>query len=180
MEKNRYAPSFANNLLNGMSPTIILVGAVTLLYVYLMQFIDHKLLWVQYVVLLFAMVKALFFTFFTIKQIKRSIFQCYSLYRLIWIFGLLVSLIIFSFASDFVCLSGFDKNAFAGIEQSGFLNDFFEYFYFSTVTFASIGYGDIVPVSGLARVLVIMEIGQSFILIVFGLSNINNMQIDKN
>ncbi len=51
----------------------------------------------------------------------------------------------------------------------------FEYFYLSVVTFASIGYGDLVPVTVPARLLVILEIGQSFVMVVFGLSNINNI-----
>ena len=57
----------------------------------------------------------------------------------------------------------------------GYLSFLFEFFYFSVVTFAAIGYGDIVPLTYPARILVIMEIAQSFVLIVFGLSNINNI-----
>ena len=52
----------------------------------------------------------------------------------------------------------------------------FDLFYFSLVTFASIGYGDIFPTTTLAKILVMMEVGQSFVLVVFGLSNINNIQ----
>ncbi|MAY84344.1 MAG: hypothetical protein CMP59_09460 [Flavobacteriales bacterium] len=42
----------------------------------------------------------------------------------------------------------------------------------SVVTFTSLGFGDIVPVSPIAKLLIIMEVVQSFLLIIFGLTNL--------
>lgn len=179
MKKQGNSLSFINNRLNGMIPTIILVGGVVLIYMYLMWYVDHSLLWIQYAVVLFSTLKVCFFTFITFKQIKLAILKCHSLPHLMWIFGLLIFLMIFSFASDYVCLAGFDETAFAFGSELNLWKQLFEAFYFSIVTFASIGYGDIVPVTTLAKILVIMEIGQSFLLIVFGLSNMNNIRIHQ-
>jgi voltage-gated potassium channel Kch len=92
---------------------------------------------------------------------------------------MLVFLIIFSFATDFTCLSAANTDSFQGrniiVNDEGLSESLFKYFYFSIVTFASVGYGDIVPITIFSRLLVILEIIQSFVLIVFGLSNINHI-----
>ncbi|MEQ9261873.1 MAG: ion channel [Owenweeksia sp.] len=170
--------NFLKQLLLRMRPALLLVGIVAIAYVYLMQFVDHALSWVPYLVIFLAFIKTGYFTFFTFRQVNKSIKQCHSFGQLLWIFGLLVMLIIFSYAADFTCLVAADTSSFLGFKAfDGF--SYFEYlfetFYFSVVTFAAIGYGDIVPVTTPAKILVMMEIGQSFILIVFGLSNINNI-----
>lgn len=170
--------SFLKQLIKRLSPAVILVALVAIVYVYLMQFIDHKISWVPYLVVLFALIKTIYFTFFTFKQVNKSIRQCHSFGQLLWIFGLLVLLIIFSYAADYSCIAAANTGSFQGFNTSdnmGYLSFLFEFFYFSVVTFAAIGYGDIVPLTYPARILVIMEIAQSFVLIVFGLSNINNI-----
>jgi hypothetical protein len=170
--------SFLKQLIKRLSPAVILVALVAIVYVYLMQFVDHKISWVPYLVVLFALIKTIYFTFFTFKQVNKSIRQCHSFGQLLWIFGLLVLLIIFSYAADYSCVAAANKGSFQGFNTSdnmGYLSFLFEFFYFSVVTFAAIGYGDIVPLTYPARILVIMEIAQSFVLIVFGLSNINNI-----
>ena len=43
------------------------------------------------------------------------------------------------------------------------------------VAFASIGYGDIALVTTPAKTIVLMEIGQSFVWVIFGLSKIDNI-----
>jgi|TARA_R110002050_G_C8931069_1_gene511995 hypothetical protein len=170
--------SFLKQLIKRLSPAVILVALVVIVYVYLMQFVDHKISWVPYLMVLFALIKTIYFTFFTFKQVNKSIRQCHSFGQLLWIFGLLVLLIIFSYAADYSCIAAANTGSFQGFNTSdnmGYLSFLFEFFYFSVVTFAAIGYGDIVPLTYPARILVIMEIAQSFVLIVFGLSNINNI-----
>jgi hypothetical protein len=170
--------NFLKQLFIRMRPALVLVTIVALAYVYLMQFVDHELRWVPYLVIFLAFIKTGYFTFFTFIQVGKSIKQCHSFGQLLWIFGLLVILIIFSYAADFTCLIAADQSSFLGIKTfDGFSYPkyIFETFYFSVVTFAAIGYGDIVPVTTPAKILVMMEIGQSFVLIVFGLSNINNI-----
>ena len=169
---------FLKQLLQRISPSLILVALVAVVYIYLMQFVEHDLVWISYLVVLLALIKTIYFTFFTFKQVNKSVKQCHSFGQLLWIFGLLVVLIIFSYAADFSCIAAANADSFQGLKTSGnlgYLSVLFEFFYFSVVTFASIGYGDIVPLTTPAKLLVIMEIGQSFVLVVFGLSNVNNI-----
>lgn len=51
----------------------------------------------------------------------------------------------------------------------------FDFLYFSVVTFATIGYGDIVPMVAEAKLLVLFEISSSFIMITFVISNISRI-----
>ena len=128
--------NFLKQLLKRMRPALLLVAIVALVYVYLMQFVDHALSWVPYIV-------------------------------------------IFSYAADFTCLVAANPSSFKGFKPFESFNYFeylFETFYFSVVTFATIGYGDIVPVTSPAKILVLMEIGQSFVVVVFGFSNLKNIQ----
>jgi hypothetical protein len=144
-----------------------------------MQFVDHELHWLPFLIVFFAFIKTGYITFFTFRQVNRSIVQCQSFEQLLWIFGLLVILIIFSYAADFTCLIAATPSSFLGFESNDSFSHFeylFEMFYFSVVTFATIGYGDIVPVTSPAKILVLMEIGQSFVVVVFGFSNLKNIQ----
>lgn len=174
---SRVNGEFLKMLLTRMRSAFLLVVLVAVVYVYLMQFVDHNLSWVPYLVIFLALVKTVYFTFFNFKQVNKSIKQCHSFGQLLWIFGLLVIVIVFSYAADFTCLIAADRSSFQ-INEVKVIDDFsylFEFFYFSIVTFAAIGYGDIVPITTPAKILVVMEITQSFVLIVFGLSNINNI-----
>lgn len=171
--------NFLKQLLKQMRPALLLVVIVVLVYVYLMQFVDHKQSWIPYFVIFLALVKTTYFTFFTFSQVNKSIKQCHSFGQLLWVFGLVVLLIIFSYAADYACLVAANTSSFWGIKplsSFNYVEYLFETFYFSVVTFAAIGYGDIVPVTIPAKILVMMEIGQSFVMIVFGLSNINNIR----
>ena len=169
---------FLMQLLKPISPALVLVAAVAAVYVYLMQFVDHDLSQVPYLIVLFAFIKTVYFTFFTFRQVNKSIGQYHSYGQLLGIFGMLVLLIIFSFAADFTCLFTANTSSFEGIKTPGYLSypkHLLEFFYLSVVTFASVGYGEIVPATVPARLLVMMEIGQSFVMVIFGLSNINNI-----
>jgi len=174
------AKTFLTRIIKWTASAYLLVGAVFVLNIYLMRFIDHAQTWLIYLVIFFALAKTAYFTTITLRQVNSSIKQCHSFDKLLWVFGMLILLVILSFAADFNCLSAVDKGSLKGLETTldgGLFENLFSYFYFSIVTFASVGYGDIVPVSAPAKILVILEICQSFILIVFGLSNINNIHV---
>jgi hypothetical protein len=176
VNKTKSAGSFLLHLWKQISNTVVLLVLIALVYIYLMQFLDHNLSWIPYLVISLALFKTIYFTFFTFRQVNKSIKQCHSFGQLLWVFGILVLLIIFSFAADFTCLGAAHPGSFKGTQMAiTYAEKLFEYFYFSVVTFASIGYGDLVPVTVPARLLVILEIGQSFVMVVFGLSNINNI-----
>lgn len=178
----RYNPQrFLWSFFKQISPALLVVAMVSAAYVYIMRFIDHSLGWVPYVVMVLAFLKTLYFTFFTFRQVNKSIRLCHSFRQLLSVFGFLILLIIFSFAADYTCLYATDATAFKGLTASanlGYIGHLFELTYFSVVTFASVGYGDIAPISIPARFISIIEIGQSFVMVIFGLSNISNIHID--
>jgi len=62
-------------------------------------------------------------------------------------------LAIIGYAGVFFTIYHLDPNAFTGK-----INGYSDFLYFSTVTFATVGYGDISPLSQLARLLVVTEI----------------------
>ncbi|MBD98783.1 MAG: ion transporter [Verrucomicrobia bacterium] len=174
---------FVADLLKQIIPSYLLALIVMSLYVVIMQYVDHQVNYTAMFVVAFAILKTFYFTFFTFKQVNISVKRCHYFTQYLWTFGLLVFLIIFSYSTDYACLYFTDSQGFYGIKYSqerNFLALLFEFFYFSIVTFASIGYGDIVPVSLPAKLLVLLEIGQSFVLVVFGLSNINNIHTLRN
>jgi uncharacterized membrane protein YhaH (DUF805 family) len=174
--------SFLARFFRQISPAFLLVVFIAVAYVYFMRMFDHQKTWVPYLIVLLAVVKTAYFSFFTFRQVNRSIVQCHSFRELLSVFGILVVLIIFSFAADYTCLNEADPLAFRGLEKTAglsYLQNLFELFYFSVVTFVSVGYGDIAPISIPAKIITITEIGQSFVMVIFGLSNINKIHTNS-
>lgn len=158
--------------------TLIVIGSIFMLYAFIMQFLDHSSPWIIFMIVTFALVKVAFFTFFTLRQMQTALNYCTSIGQILFIFGLLIVLISFSFATDYFCLSMFDKQAFKGLSNdinTSFWHQLYDYFYLSVVTFTSLGFGDIVPVSVTAKSLVILQACQSYLLFVFGISNIKTI-----
>lgn len=170
---------FIWQLANKSSITILFIGIVFLLYVVLMKYVDHSTQWILILIPALALFKVIFFTFYTFGQMRALMNRCAGISKVLLIFALLVVLMSFSFATDFSCLAEFDKQSFKGIGDEVNMSSgkrFFDYFYLSVVDFTSLGYGDIVPFSISAKLLVMMEVGQSFLLVIFGLSNIKSIQ----
>lgn len=177
------AKTFFARMAKWMSSAYLVIGLIFALNIFLMRFVDHSQIWLVYLIVFLALTKSCYFTVFTLRQVKRSIEQCHSFAKLLWVFGMLILMVIVSFAIDFSCLDAVDGNSFqmgTGNKDGGLLQGLFSFFYFSVVTFASVGYGDMVPLTVPAKVLVILEIGHSFILIVFGITNIKNIHIMSN
>ena len=57
----------------------------------------------------------------------------------------------------YLLVAEFNPNAFSGIEQTSWKQNFPEFIYFSFVTLTTLGFGDVLPLSPLARFLVYME-----------------------
>jgi len=171
---------FARALLKKTSLPIILVGIITAFYLYIMSFINHQNYLFIYVIIALAVIKTIILSYSTIKQLSKLVKKCHSFSHLLWVFGLLIGLSIFSFATDYTCLFQFNRDSFNGaIEGENYFLSLFQFFYFSLTTFSTIGYGDISPASDSARLLIILEVFLSFLIIVFALSNISKMHINQ-
>jgi len=57
----------------------------------------------------------------------------------------------------YLLLAEFTPNAFAGLEQRSWQENFPDFIYFSFVTLTTLGFGDLLPISPLARFLVYVE-----------------------
>ncbi len=157
----------------------VLIIAVVVIYIGISLLIDHSrspgLL--ATTVLVLAAVKVLFFLSHTFRRIGGGIETCHSFNELLLVLALLSFTIVISFALDFACLAHAAPASFSGTQTTAaFWQQMFDFFYFSIVTFATIGYGDIVATTMAARALVILEIITSFIMIVFILSNFDRIK----
>ncbi|WP_338359187.1 potassium channel family protein, partial [Yeosuana marina] len=63
--------------------------------------------------------------------------------------------------------------------NTSFMRQFFEFLYFSIITFSSVGFGDVVPISVSGKIIVILEVLLSFFVLIFGIANINRIHVDK-
>lgn len=159
---------------------VISVGAVLELWV-LPPF--SGVLWLSWSIFILALIKTFFIVRLSFDQLMKIMGQSHLLSHILVLFGLLISMIIISFALDFTALDFFEQNNFkSGVYDTGG-NPFkivYEYLYFSTVTFSSVGYGDVVPVSVLTKALVMLEVVLRFFVLVFGIANINQIRINDN
>lgn len=156
-----------------IAPTLSILG-VGLLYVWLMTSIDHQAFQFSFIVILLATTKTLLIAFSTLKHLTKVAETHDSFEELLLTFGLLIGLTIFSFASGFACLYEYDPTSFSGVHEAAtnYPLRLFQFFYFSIVTFSTVGYGDIVPESTIAQYLIILEVFLSFLIIVFAFANI--------
>ncbi|MES2763673.1 MAG: potassium channel family protein, partial [Bacteroidota bacterium] len=84
-----------------------------------------------------------------------------------------------TFALNYLTLSKISNDAFKGIDPSeDIISLFGNCFYFSTITFATIGYGDITPNCLSAKMLVTLETLASMIFIIFIFANFSNFKSD--
>ncbi|GAB6109065.1 ion channel [Fusibacter bizertensis] len=89
---------------------------------------------------------------------------------IIYIFGIVLFMIIF-FAINYLFLFLMDQDSFKGSIGNDIISQTISFIYFSVVTFTTVGFGDILPVSNLARIFVILEsiVSMVVILLVFSM-----------
>ena len=126
----------------------------------------------RFLILLFALIKIYFLVRFSFDQLVKIIGNSHLL---------LIGLIIFSFAIDFWALHNLGSISFKTDlnEGSSAIEIIFEYLYFSTITFSSVGYGDIVPMNAYSKTLVMLEVALRFFVLVFGIANINRIHVNN-
>ncbi|WP_031428484.1 potassium channel family protein [Flavimarina sp. Hel_I_48] len=176
-----YKNAFYTQLISKALPTIAVIVGLSILSLWVLpRFRDA--IWLSWSILVFALVKTYFIVRLSFDQLMKIIGQSHLLSHILVLFGLLISMIIISFAFDFTSLQFFDPQNFKFSYKMGItgIKIFFEHIYFSTITFSSVGYGDVVPISVLAKTLVMLEIGLRFFVLVFGIANINQIRINEN
>jgi len=171
--------SFYKQLFRKAGLTIAIVLVLAFISIGLISNIQYT--WNIWIVFILTVVKTFFIVHLSFSQLVKIIGQSHLLSHILVLFTLLIGLIIFSFASDFATLHLIDSDNFTNSNDinSSIWVVFFDYFYLSTITFSSVGYGDIVPVSIAAKAIVILEVALRFFVLVFGIANINQIKINK-
>ena len=117
----------------------------------------------------------------TFIQLSKLIGESHKLSHVLTLFGVLILLIVLSFSFDYHALYITDGDSFKTslTENSSLFRQFFEFLYFSLITFSSVGFGDIVAISVSGKIMVMLEVFLSFFVLVFGIANINRIHVDK-
>lgn len=88
---------------------------------------------------------------------------------------ILLLFVVLGSAIDYYVLILFEPGVFHGISGNN-LHAFLSFLYFSVITFATVGYGDIYPLSLLAKMLVCIQIITTFLVIGVGLTNYEKLR----
>jgi len=139
-----------------------------ILYSFNRQFIDV-------LIFAFCVVQLFYFVVFSLRKLffEKGASLSYAKI-LIRISGTIV-LILFTFTVNYWCLFDNNPEAIAGVNDSSLFRELLDMFYFSCVTFATVGYGDILPKSMAAKSCVILEMATAFFIVVIVLSNVGNI-----
>lgn len=121
--------------------------------------------------IIFSVVKVYVLISKTLVKMKVLIKDDYSMNHLLFFSVIIIFIINISFTLDYLCVSEIYPDSFRGLKlNQPFFFKFFDVFYFSVVTFTTVGYGDIVPAAKIVKFLTMLEMATAFITIVFIIS----------
>ncbi len=121
--------------------------------------------------ILFSLSKISFLVSHTFKKLDILIEDDHSYKHMLLFLGAIITIIILSFAMDYLCISEIYPGAFHGIQIDQTLAiRFTNLLYFSIVTFTTVGYGDIIPLIPVAKFFTVFEMMSAFVVMVFIIS----------
>jgi len=172
--------SFYKQLFKKVVFTTLIVIALSLSYVFLVG-VEAKTILLPAVIVGLSLIKTVFIMRLTFIQLSKIISESHRLSHVLTLFSVLILLIIFSFSFDYHALYAVDSNSFkSSLEgDNSVMRQSFEFIYFSLVTFSSVGFGDVVPISVPGKMVVLLEVFLSFFVLIFGIANINRIHINK-
>lgn len=172
--------SFYKQLFKKLLLTTALVVVISLSYVLFKSlYVVNSL--ISYIIVALAIVKTFFIVRLTFVQLSKIIGESHRLSHVLTLFGVLILLIVLSFSFDYHALYTTNVDSFKTslTGNTSLIGQFFEFLYFSLITFSSVGFGDIVPISVAGKIIVMLEVLLSFFVLVFGIANINRIHVDK-
>ncbi|WP_457611383.1 potassium channel family protein [Lutibacter sp.] len=127
-------------------------------------------LWVM-ALILFSITKIYFLVSHTFKKLDNLTKNNHSFNHMLFLLGAIISIIIISFAIDYLCITEIYPEAFSGIPHNqSLIFRFSNLLYFSIVTFTTVGFGDITPLIPAAKLITVFEMMSAFIVIIFIIS----------
>lgn len=125
-----------------------------------------------YCVVLLACCKVAYILYSTYKKILEAV-QNNILFHNFLLFVLAnMTLAISSFAADYWNIYAIAHTHFQGIDENFVVfEQIFECLYFSMLTYSYFGYGEIMPMTIPAKILVMMEVGLAFLTMIFVLAD---------
>lgn len=171
---------FYKQLFKKVLLTASVVIALSLSYILWVD-VDSDGLFLSLLIVGLALVKTVFIVRFTFIQLSKIIGESHQLTHVLTLFSVLIILIILSFSADYHALYILSSENFksTALLNSSFSLQFFEFLYFSLITFSSVGFGDVVPLTVAGKFLVMMEVFLSFLVLVFGIANINRIHVNN-
>ncbi|MBP2002105.1 voltage-gated potassium channel [Paenibacillus shirakamiensis] len=126
------------------------------------------------VILLFVLFSVIFYILFIFRNIAQSVNKEVQLKSTILrIFGAIITCIFFFTIVYTSIYKLFGQSSFKGSTiGDDLVNQGISFLYFSVVTFATVGFGDISPMDSTSRLVVVMEVFFSFVTIAYALSMI--------
>jgi hypothetical protein len=153
----------------GQHLAIIAIGMGVLYFEYLefANFFLEKL-----VLILLAAGKSVYFIVHSFRKIEQATELNLTYNKFLIIIMTNILLIVVSFAVDYSCLQEIDPRSFSGFNMTQPLSGvIFDLSYFSMLSFTSVAYGDIVPVTKAAKMLTLLEVGVAYITTIIIISN---------
>ena len=171
---------FYKQLFKKVLLTASIVIALSLSYI-LWVGVDSSSLFLPFLIIGLALVKTIFIVRLTFIQLSKIIGESHQLTHVLTLFAVLIILIVLSFSADYQALYTLSSENFKSTTplNRSFIPQFFEFIYFSLITFSSVGFGDVVPLTISGKLLVMMEVFLSFLVLVFGIANINRIHVNK-
>ncbi len=135
---------FYEQLFKKVSLTAIVVIALSLSYI-LWAGAEFDSPFLPILIVGLALVKTVFIVRLTFNQLTKIIGESHQLTHVLTVFTVLIILIVLSFSADYHALYILSSENFKSeaLISGSVLVQFFDFMYFSLITFSSVGYGDI-------------------------------------
>lgn len=156
---------------------IVMIAFGVLVYFLFRKILSEALL--KIFLFLYAAFKVFIFSSYSFKQIIYIITKTkLKTIDLFFSIGFTIFLILASFAFDYLCMRDINAATFKGIPESyNYLKVFCDFFYLSASIFSTAGFGNIAPEGLYAKGIVVLEVANSVIIIVFALTNFANYKM---
>lgn len=142
------------------------------LIIFYLDFIEFHGASTKVIVVIFSIIKSGFFVWTGFRKIVFFSKMDVSYYNFLAFIGIGISLIVVSFAIDYLCLYQIDDSSFTGIGESlTWYERCFKFYFFSVLVFSNVGIATVAPASMASEFLMMIEAILSFITIILVLSD---------